>query len=385
MQRTRYNVGSNVHRGTDNQKRSIKWYVKQASFLPQPSYSHLANGESVDGRFSDLERSVQKGHDIRGAIDKSHFFSIQNVAINDIGVKFVAGSSVDVSVKSGTHISFQSNPYWIFRRMNTIGYRDRSRWTVGAHVSRGHTQDMIAMEWFADSCWKLVYHHDKNGKSVSGSLRALTSAIFSGHRVRVQFPSINHYTFEADNLEVINSHVEAQILTQISLSDITKFQDNAYWYWQEASTTGTVLTTRYNIGEHKHRGDSTGKYELKWFVDARTWSEVFSNDGSGKVLSGDRGKLVEAVINGAEVRCVHGDLVKGYAYKADNLAVSPDSQHVAAQALRRVAFHTKANAYWWFTIVSTTGLRDMSRWTVGAHKSRGRSSDQHGQKWFVNY
>jgi len=394
QQRMRYNIGSNVHRGTDSQKIGIKWYVKSASFLPHPSYSHLANGERVDGSFSDLERSVQEGHDIRVVYDKS-VLPIQNVAINDHGVKLISGQNLDtVSVKnSGDRISFQSDPYWFFTISNTNGYREASRWTVGSHKSRGHTHDTLAMEWFADSCWKLVYHHDKNGKVISGSLGALTSAIFSGHRVRVQFP-FNHYTVEPDNLVVRNSHVTAQILKHVSKSGLTKFQAKAYWYWQMASTTGTVRTTRYSVGEHKHLGDSAQYFGLKWFVDTRTWNEVFSNDDTGKVLRGDRGKLIEAVVTGAEVRCVDGNSVRGYAYKADNLAVSPDGQHVAAQALRHVSMMNpssayevmmQSRAYWWFTIRSTTGKREMSRWTVGEHQARGRSGDQAGQKWFVNY
>jgi len=395
VQRTRYNVGSNVHRGTDSERKSIKWYVKQASFLPHPSYSHLANGERVDGQFSNLERSVQNGHDIRCVSDKSVFLPIHNVAINKEGVNFIVGQNLDgVSIEKtdGGH-SFQSNAYWLFRIINTNGYQDVSRWNVGTHTSRGHTDGTLAIEWFADSCWKLVYHHDKNGKSISGSLGALTSAIFSGHRVRVQFPK-RHYTVEPDNLTIRNAHVTAQILKQVSRAGITRFQDDAYWYWQMASTTGTVRATRYNIGEHKHRGDSTEKLDLKWFVDTRTWNEVLSNDNNGKVLGGDRNKLVEAVVNGAEVRCVQGDSKRGYAYKAQNLAVSPDGQHVAAQSLSQVSIKNapneyevmiQSNAYWWFTIRSTTGLREMSRWTVGVHVARGRSGDQAGQKWFINY
>ena len=86
--------------------------------------------------------------------------------------------------------------------------------------------------------------------------------------------------------------------------------------------------------------------------------------------------------------------MQGYAYKAQNLAVSPDGNHVAAQAVNHVSMQSvpnqnevkiQPNAYWWFTIVSTTGLRDMSRWSVGEHTDRGHTSDKVGQKWFVNH
>ena len=42
------------------------------------------------------------------------------------------------------------------------------------------------------------------------------------------------------------------------------------------------------------------------------------------------------------------------------------------------------NAYWWFTIVDTTGRREMSRWNVGQHVSRGHNEDRIGHKWFTN-
>ena len=44
----------------------------------------------------------------------------------------------------------------------------------------------------------------------------------------------------------------------------------------------------------------------------------------------------------------------------------------------------KPNAYWWFTIVDTTGRREMFRWNVGQHILRGYDVEQIGHKWFVN-
>lgn len=395
MQMTRYNVGSNTHRGTNSQKTEIKWYVQTSALLPTPSYSHLADGSKVQGDLNDLESRVKKGQEIRCVSDNRYSFPIQNVAINSNNPKFVSGQSLDhISLnRSGNLIQFQSNAYWWFTIVTTQGLRDMSRWTVGSHQSRGHTQDRVAMEWFADSCWREVFSHDAKGTQLSGSLELLTSALLSGHRVRFQIPTWNYYTAEADNLSVRKGHVTAQELKHVSKSSLTGFQNDAYWYWLMVSTTGTVRATRYNVGEHKHRGDSTDKVMVKWFVDIRPWQEVLSNDQSGNVLSGSRSTLVQAVKAGADVRCVQGDKVVGYAYKAQNLAVSPDGKHVAAQAVSHVSMMSASsphevkiqpNAYWWFTIVSSTGLREMSRWTVGEHVDRGHTSDKVGQKWFAN-
>ena len=156
---TRYNVGSNYHRGTTSDKRSIKWYIQAHSFIPKPTYSHLASGHKVQGSLTDLESSVQNGNDIRCVSSKSYSFPLQNVAINSKGVSFVSGQTLDhiSTTSSGSNLlQFQSNAYWWFTIVTTRGLRDMSRWTVGIHQSRGHSQDTVAIEWFADECWKEV-------------------------------------------------------------------------------------------------------------------------------------------------------------------------------------------------------------------------------------
>jgi len=70
-------------------------------------------------------------------------------------------------------------------------------------------------------------------------------------------------------MSVGNSHVTAQAIKHVSKSGLPGFQNDAYWYWLTVSTTGTVRATRYNVGEHKHRGDSTHKLTVKWFMYTR--------------------------------------------------------------------------------------------------------------------
>ena len=280
MQMTRYNVGSNVHRGDSTQQTSIKWYVQTFGFIPQPIYSHLANGSAVQGSLNNLVSDVTNGQDIRCVAAKKYNFPLQNIAVNIKGQAFVSGQTLDhISVKSSSKlIQFQSKAYWWFTIVTSRGLRDMSRWTVGLHQSRGHTQDTEALDWFADGCWTEVYFHDEKGKRLSGSRQALTSALLSGHRVRFQIPKWNHYAAEADNLSVRNGHVTAQAIKHVSKKGLKGFQDDAYWYWLMVSTTGTVRATRYNVGEHTHRGDSTDAMKVKWFVDTRSWEELLSND-----------------------------------------------------------------------------------------------------------
>ena len=122
--------------------------------------------------------------------DRRYSFPLQNVVIKSQYPELVAGQTLD-HIASGTKFLL-SNTYWWFIMVNSRGVHDMSRWTVGAHQSRGHTQGTIAIDWFADGCWKEVYSHDAKGQRISGSLYLLTSAILSGRRVRFQVPTWNY-------------------------------------------------------------------------------------------------------------------------------------------------------------------------------------------------
>ena len=43
-------------------------------------------------------------------------------------------------------------------------------------------------------------------------------------------------------------------------------QDNVYWWWVIASTTGLWQMTRYNVGEHVARSSNEGNFTIKWFA-----------------------------------------------------------------------------------------------------------------------
>lgn len=54
-----------------------------------------------------------------------------------------------------------------------------SRWNVGEHTDRGHTNDTLSMNWFVDPCWMLAYQHDSAGKMIDGNLDFLRSAVLA--------------------------------------------------------------------------------------------------------------------------------------------------------------------------------------------------------------
>lgn len=373
---------------TPNSKTSLRWYVQPVCYRA-PTYSHTKDGNRLEGHLNSIITAVKKGHDIRCVSNKDYSFSLNNVAL---GKHLVAGQNVEHVSKSVVNgrIIFQQDAYWWFTIVTTKGNRDMSRWSVAVRKDRGHTSDRVALDWFDDKCWKHIHTHDASGQSVDGSRYSLILAIQSGSRVRFQISTWGYYTAEADNLSVRNGHVTAQALKHVSKASLEKFQNNAYWWWLMVSTTGTVRATRYNVGGGVHRSNSVHKLQIKWFVDTRPWTRVLSTNQVGSPLSGSKAALVEAIRAGASVRCVHRN--GAYAFPAQNLALH--GNEVAAQTINSVSMQNVPNswyemmiqprAYWWFTIVDTTGRREMSRWSVGKKISRGHNNDRIAINWFVN-
>jgi len=385
MQNIRYNVGSNVNRGSNTRNHGSKWFIKTA---PSPVYSNDKAGKATSGDIQALKDAVKSGNEIRAITNGYYSFDTQNIAYS--GNKVVGQFLDHVSKKkSGNTISYQDKAYWWFTMISTTGKRDMSRWAVGSQDDRGHTSDTVSTQWFKDGCWEQVYSHDSDGKALNGALKDLVAAVQSGKRIRFQFTKSAHYTAEADNLSVRNGHVTAQALKHVSKASLETFQDNAYWYWLMVSTTGTVRQTMYNVGEHVKRDDSKFKYGVTWFVETRPWKLAYAHKSNGRPTFGSKANLLNAIKNGASVRITHenGD----YAFPASNLALS--GSEVAAQNVNHVSMQTatdnrsemqiQSKAYWWFTIVTTRGERDMSRWKVGVHKSVGRNQNRVGLKWFV--
>jgi hypothetical protein len=336
-----------------------------------------------------VDRSCSGWADIRGVSANNLAFSATNVAWSSDESQLAVQSLWHVSQKTvGDYIKFQTDAYWWFTIWGAHGSRDMSRWSVGDHVDRTHSQDSTRVSWFQDPCWVLAYKHAGNGESVSGSLKLLREAILKGHRVRVR---MGNYTIEPDNVFLRDTHVNAQLLGHVSKASLTTFQDNAYWYWQQISTTGIVRTYRYNIGASTARGNSNGNSAISWVVDTRRWSHVLSHSSSGSVTHGSKADLVQAVRDGAMVRYVVTFPTNVHIMQADNLAIS-SSGNVGAQHIRHISQYLsgpdntvlRAEPYWWFTVTSTEGTVDMMRYTVGEHTDRGHSQRTASVDWFIN-
>ena len=257
-------------------------------------------------------------------------------------------------------------------------------------MKRSQSSGSASMDWFSDHCWKQVYKHYDNGDAISGSLSDLIKAIEDGHRVKVVY---RRKSLEADDIRIRNGHVSASLLNDLSKSAINTFESSVDWVWTLAHTTGRLITLRYEVGAN-NLVSSTDEFEtMTWFFDQRPWTQVLEVDESGMVLSGSKEELLNAIRNGAEVRYrILSDDIDGVFQTADNLKMSPDEADVAAMHIRSISVEFDGenevdfltDPFWCFTMVTTYGVQDKSRWSVGVHTDRGHGSSQVRVQWFIN-
>lgn len=388
----RYNVGDTTSRGDTEVMKAMEWFIRP-SCDKSPIYRVNQRGTVLKGSVSDVVTAVKHGHNVRiTTSSKSYTFPADNLAFDTTETEVAAQSLWHVSQEvASNHFKFQSNAYWWFTIWSTSAHRHTSRWTIGQHTSRGETKDSEATEWFADSCWRLAYRHDDAGNQLEGSLSDLLTAIDNGHRVRVLY---KNNIISATQINIRAGHVSASLIDSVSKAGLSEFQSDVYWYWRIASTTGNVRTTRYKVGINTYvPGDSLNKESLSWFVDTRPWTKALEVNDNGVVTFGSKAVLTHAIRNGAEVRYkldFPSNPADSYSVlEADNIAINGND--VGAMNVRSISLQNEGttevkfqdNPYWWFTITTTTGRIDMSRWTVGIHQSRGHTNDKVGTQWFV--
>lgn len=245
---------------------------------------------------------------------------------------------------------------------------------------------------YADSCWQMAYKHDADGNLEDGSLELLRLAVETGHRIKLLIDGA--ITVEPDQINVRGGHINAEILSLVSKQDLKTFTDDVFWDWRVLTTTGTETSEYFNVGEYFNRGNTIKRKPMTWFIDTRTWNRVLVNDKDGTVLAGSKQQLIDAILLGAEVRYKLTFTSNAITHQADNLEISADgnvgAMHVRSVSLKftpgsphEVTFQN--SPYWWFTIVSTTGKVDISRWTVGEHVNRRHTHLFVKVEWFVSF
>ncbi|KAL4220826.1 hypothetical protein ACF0H5_019094 [Mactra antiquata] len=389
----RYYVGEYVSAGRSEVDYAIKWFIR-----PMQNVALEQTGENsvMSGNIVDLINDVESGSDVR-IVSSRNGYSVEMDSVEvSTDRSLVVGQSVfyiSTTVDDASNYKFENNSYWWFTNWATDSTVHASFWNIGEHVSRGNNVYKFPIKWYTESCWQLAYQHDASGNQVQGSLEFLRSAIKAGHRLKIVYG--DRTSVEPDDINIRNGHVTAFIFRMIGKNpqNIKAF-DNGVWDWRMITTTGTETTLKVNYGEYIEQGRSNSNIEAKWFVDTRHWKQVLVNSNTGSIISGSKSDLIEAINAGSRVRYLLEFPGKDTVAikEADNLAIS--GNNVGAMHVRSVSkgsahgnnyeYRFAVEPYFYFTISSTTGKVDMSRWTVGNHQNRGHSNSQAKIKWFVN-
>ena len=121
-----------------------------------------------------------------------------------------------------------------------------------------------------------------------------------------------------------------------------------------------------------------------------SWKLVYENNKDGEVITGSVDDLIEAIKNGKELRVVtyNDEKQTAYATIAENIWINngmvyfQNTSHISVE-YKGDDLNFQNNAYHWYIIINTKGVRNMSRWYVGEHTPKGNSSDRVAAKWFV--
>jgi hypothetical protein len=116
-------------------------------------YSHDQNGNPTFGDIGVLIGAIRNGNKVRmciefqSAVGQEYFTDAETIWVKNNIV--YAQNTTHVSTKfHGNVLRFQDNAYHWFIIVDTKGNIDMSRWNVGEHKVRGHTQDKVKIKWY---------------------------------------------------------------------------------------------------------------------------------------------------------------------------------------------------------------------------------------------
>ena len=300
------------------------------------------------------------------------------------------------NVNSHFSCVLQDNLNWIFSLVSTRGYINKVTSIIGENIPTDLQSLSDDIDFYTDSCWRRVYQHSAAGTIIAGSSADLINSIGSGNRVKI---IIGTTALESDDLRIKGGIVCSSFLNRVTKNGIEYYDDSFSWTWTIACTTGNVRVVRYKVGSNELVESVVTTETLTWFVDQREWTKALVTDQTGGVLFGGKGVFLSQIQAGAEVRyrITFDESVQGFAESGFSLVQQADSirwsgnefsaMHVRSVSTEAVEIGEVAfsdDAYWCFSIISTTGKLEISRWTVGEHTSRGKTTNQVAVEWFIN-
>ncbi|KAK3787456.1 hypothetical protein RRG08_025722 [Elysia crispata] len=280
------------------------WPVDAISFRTRdyspdnsPVSSRYLDGTS-DMQYTDRYMDMALKSELRGVMrDRAYAFNMDNIHIdqNSGHISCQSLSHVSQTYPSPGGITFRSQPYSWLSSWDTSGRRDSSRWTLGNVRAVGHTNDYVALQWYADPCWTVVFKHDKDGIRQSGSLDMLKAYVRMGHRVRVHFDG---FTLEANSVVISpDGSVMAQTSSEMARrlgtgTDKTFFNTKTRQVYRLIHTSGEVRSFYFFIQNGLLSERSAGRFDMIWSVDTRPWNPVLTVNKLNQITFGTIRELV---------------------------------------------------------------------------------------------
>ncbi len=132
------------------QKPNPRWNLVYA----HDEYGNPTGAFSIEDK-TKLVEAVRDGADVKVSfvfshIDYEEFFSCDSVYVSFDGSRVVCMNTSHISVGPAPDngLKFIDSAYHWFVLLDTTGKRDMSRWLVGEHTDKGHSQDLVGMKWF---------------------------------------------------------------------------------------------------------------------------------------------------------------------------------------------------------------------------------------------
>ncbi|WAR14389.1 hypothetical protein MAR_004494 [Mya arenaria] len=269
---SRWRIGEHTSVGATNENRQITY----TDTCWQLAYQHDSAGNELQGSLDILRSAAERGHRVKIMIGDTSV-EPEQVSVRGGHVNAMIISKV---LKANSNIKeFESTGVWDWSMVTTTGTQTTLKLRVGeaTETADSRATTATAVKWFIDTRpWRKVLAHNKAGTVTSGSKVALTDAVKLGARVRyiMRFDGSDSITVqEADNIAINGADVSATHVRSVSLEatpDSTaefRFQNNPYWWFSIAATTGSVDMSRWTVGEHTDRGHSSQTAAIEWFVN----------------------------------------------------------------------------------------------------------------------
>lgn len=270
---SRYLVGENTREAVDTVFPSPSdWFFDPCWELV---YASNADGSSNAGSIQRLIDKIKAGNRVKVLV-KNRISRASVVLVNGGVVTALLPNLLKKSNISSLEDPVTGGAKWEWTLVNTNGKIETANYVVGG--VKGWTSSSTAeIKWFVDRRqWQEVLDFGPSNSVNSGSVSQLAREVRNGADVRFAWVSITDvYTvMEADNIgyDRTTDNFGAMHIRSLSLTSVgNEYQFNITsgtptWEFTITTNTGTVRTSKWEVGNHVPRGGGETNNRVIWWI-----------------------------------------------------------------------------------------------------------------------